>query len=90
VREGVDGFLADDAAQMAFLVDRVADLDRTAIRADVLDRFSARRMVDGYEEVYARVLSAARACAGRRPSTVPSPRPSDGLATGAAGRPDRA
>jgi glycosyltransferase involved in cell wall biosynthesis len=57
VRQGVDGFLADDAAQMAFLVDRVADLDRTAIRADVLDRFSARRMVDGYEEVYARVLS---------------------------------
>lgn len=56
VREAVDGFLADDAAQMAFLVDRVGDLDRAAIRADVLGRFSARRMVDGYEEVYARVL----------------------------------
>jgi glycosyltransferase involved in cell wall biosynthesis len=61
VRQGVDGFLADDAAQMAFLVERVAELDRAAIRADVIDRFSAGRMVDGYEEVYARVLSGGTA-----------------------------
>jgi glycosyltransferase involved in cell wall biosynthesis len=57
VRQGVDGFLADDAAQMAFQVEHVAELDRAAIRAYVLDRFSASRMVDGYEDVYARVLS---------------------------------
>ncbi len=57
VRQGVDGFLADDAEQMAFLVERVAELDRAAIRTDVRDRFSACRMVDGYEDVYARVLS---------------------------------
>jgi hypothetical protein len=56
VRHGVDGFLADDPAQMAFLVPRVADLDRAAIRSHALERFSARRMVDDYEEVYARVL----------------------------------
>lgn len=57
VRHGVDGFLADDATQMAFLTERVADLDRAAIRADVIQRFSAVRMVDGYEDVYARILS---------------------------------
>jgi glycosyltransferase involved in cell wall biosynthesis len=57
VRHGVDGFLADDPPQMAFLVDRVADLDRAAIRAHALKRFSARRMVDDYEAVYARMLA---------------------------------
>jgi glycosyltransferase involved in cell wall biosynthesis len=58
VRHGVDGFLADDPAQMAFLVDRVAELDRVAIRAHAREQFSARRMVDDYEEVYARVLAS--------------------------------
>jgi glycosyltransferase involved in cell wall biosynthesis len=57
VRHGVDGFLADDPAQMAFLVDRVAELDRAAIRAHALSEFSASRMVDDYEAVYARMLS---------------------------------
>ncbi|HVQ23098.1 MAG TPA: glycosyltransferase family 4 protein [Candidatus Saccharimonadia bacterium] len=65
VRHGVDGFLADDPTQMAFLTDRVADLDRTRIRADVIERFSAQRMVDGYEDVYAAVLSS-----GVRPSGI--------------------
>jgi hypothetical protein len=41
---------------MAFMVDRVASLDRDAIRASVIDRFSARRMADGYEALYARML----------------------------------
>ena len=59
VRHGVDGFLADDPPQMAFLVDRAAELDRAAIRSHALDRFSARRMVDDYEEVYARLLGAS-------------------------------
>lgn len=56
VRHGIDGFLADDPPQMSFLVDRVAALDRAAIRAAALERFSAERMVDDYEEVYERVL----------------------------------
>jgi hypothetical protein len=37
-------------------VDRVAELDRAAIRASVIDRFSAARMADGYEAVYAKML----------------------------------
>lgn len=57
VRHGIDGFLADDPPQMAFLVDRVAELDRAAIRSRALKLFSARRMVDDYEEVYARMLA---------------------------------
>jgi glycosyltransferase involved in cell wall biosynthesis len=57
IRHGVDGFLADDPQQMAFLVDRVADLDRAAIRARALKQFSASRMTDDYEEIYAHMLA---------------------------------
>ncbi|CAN5822741.1 glycosyltransferase family 4 protein [soil metagenome] len=57
VRDGIDGFLADDAAAMAARVEDVAGLDRFAIRASVLERFSAERMADGYEDVYARAVA---------------------------------
>ena len=56
IREGVDGFFGDDTAQLAFMVGRVAELDREAIRASVLDRFSAGRMADGYEAIYRSML----------------------------------
>ena len=56
IRDGIDGFFGDDVTGMAFRIDRVAELDRAAIRASVLDRFSVERMTDGYEAVYRRVL----------------------------------
>lgn len=56
IRDGVDGFFGDDVTELAFLVDRVGELDRAAIRASVIDRFSATRMADGYEALYARTL----------------------------------
>jgi glycosyltransferase involved in cell wall biosynthesis len=59
IRDGVDGFFGDDVTELAFLVDRVDELDRAAIRASVIDRFSATRMADGYEAVYAELLGLA-------------------------------
>jgi len=56
LREGIDGFFGDDAAGMAFMVDRVAELDRDAIRRSVVERFSAERMTDGYEAIYGTML----------------------------------
>ncbi len=56
IREGVDGFFGDDPAAMAFRVERVGELDRRAIRESVLSRFSAKRMADGYERVYMKLL----------------------------------
>ena len=38
------------------MVERVGELDREAIRASVLDRFSAGRMADGYEAIYRSML----------------------------------
>lgn len=57
IREGVDGFFGDDAAAMAFYADRLGALDRLAIRERVIERFSAARMTDRYEELYARMAS---------------------------------
>jgi glycosyltransferase involved in cell wall biosynthesis len=56
IRDGIDGFFGDDVTQLAFLADRVDELDRAAIRASVIDRFSATRMADGYEALYAGML----------------------------------
>ena len=56
VREGVDGYFGDDAQQLAFRIADVDTLDRDAIRASVLERFSATRMADGYLDVYRRAL----------------------------------
>jgi glycosyltransferase involved in cell wall biosynthesis len=64
IREGVDGFFGDDAAAIAFYADRVGALDRRAIRERVLDRFSAARMADRYEELYVRMLAGAGETAG--------------------------
>ncbi len=61
VRDGVDGLVDATVAALAERLDEVAGLDRRAIRASVLDRFSVARMTDGYEAVYARLRGAARA-----------------------------
>lgn len=58
IRDGVDGFFGDDVTAMALEVDRVGDLDREAIRASVIERFSVERMTDGYESVYRSALAA--------------------------------
>jgi len=59
IREGVDGFFGDDVTAMAFQIDRVAELDRQAIRGSVIERFSVERMTDGYEAVYRRILAGS-------------------------------
>jgi glycosyltransferase involved in cell wall biosynthesis len=56
IREGVDGFFGDDVIALAFQADRIAGLDRVAIRARVIDQFSAARMTDRYEALYRRLL----------------------------------
>jgi hypothetical protein len=57
IRDGVDGFFGDDAAAIAFYADRVGTLDRREIRERVVERFSAVRMTDRYEELYARMAA---------------------------------
>ena len=66
IREGVDGFFGDDAVAMAFFADRLGGLDRREIRERVIERFSAARMADRYEELYARMIAAAGGVSGAR------------------------
>jgi glycosyltransferase involved in cell wall biosynthesis len=64
LRDEIDGFIGDDARQLAYF-DRMLDgLDRAAIRASAIERFSVTRMVDGYEALY-RQLIAEHAVLGR-------------------------
>lgn len=77
IREGVDGFFCDDVTAFAFFLERVPGLDRTAIRSRVIDRFSATRMADRYQELYARMvdehaIAASREATATRRSLEPS------------------
>jgi glycosyltransferase involved in cell wall biosynthesis len=56
VDEGVTGFLADDVDQAVAGVSRAVLLDRQAVRAQAISRFSVDRMVDGYLAVYEEML----------------------------------
>lgn len=80
IREGTDGFFGDDASQLAFLLSRVADLDRGAIRSSAIDRFSATRMVDAYEAVYRDAMTSLEAT--MRPVPVFAPQPEQSMDIG--------
>ena len=56
IRDGIDGFFGDDVAELAYMVERVGDLDRAEISRSVRERFSAGRMTDGYEAIYRAAL----------------------------------
>jgi glycosyltransferase involved in cell wall biosynthesis len=56
VRDGVDGIIVGPDDDPIDALARVATLDRTAIREDVLRRFSADRMTDDYESIYRALL----------------------------------
>jgi glycosyltransferase involved in cell wall biosynthesis len=70
LRDGVDGFFGDDVTELAFLIERVDELDRAAIRASVIERFSARRMTDSYETLYARMLGLPTRSAEPEPAVA--------------------
>lgn len=65
IREGVDGFFCDDVTAFAYFLDKVPTLDRAAIRSRVIDRFSAARMADRYQELYARMVDEHAIAASR-------------------------
>jgi glycosyltransferase involved in cell wall biosynthesis len=59
IGDGVDGVLATDIASATAAVDCVGALDRAAIRASAVARFSRATMVDQYVDVYRSVLATA-------------------------------
>ena len=57
VDDGATGYLVDDHAGAVAAVDAVGRLDRRGIREVVRRRFDRAQMIDGYLEVYRRILS---------------------------------
>lgn len=56
VRDGVSGYVVNNAEEMAARVDNLDQIDARACREYVHDRFSVKRATDGYEEIYMKVL----------------------------------
>ena len=76
IEHGVTGFLVDDVSEATLAVERAGALDRAEIRRLALERFSPERMVDEYEQVYARLagrhLGRRLTSSGRPVSSVSS------------------
>jgi glycosyltransferase involved in cell wall biosynthesis len=74
IRDGIDGFFGDDVTELAYRVPDVEGLDRRAIRASVIERFSAERMADAYEALYRRVVAGEDASTEvATPTPTPTP-----------------
>jgi glycosyltransferase involved in cell wall biosynthesis len=59
VVDGEVGFIVTDLDEAVAAVQRIDQLDRSAVRKHVEDHFSAERMTDGYLRVYQEVLRRA-------------------------------
>lgn len=62
IEHGVTGFVIDDLDEMVAVVQGLGAPDRPAIRARVMERFSAERMVVGYEAAYRAAIDGFRPC----------------------------
>ncbi|MEU8326670.1 glycosyltransferase family 4 protein [Nonomuraea sp. NPDC048881] len=58
VKQGVNGYLADDPAQMAVFIDRADEISALDCRRDAESRFSLSLMVDRHEQLYRRLESS--------------------------------
>lgn len=56
IEDGGTGFLVRNVAEAVAAVGRVSEIDRTACRQRVQERFSIDTMIDGYERVYAQIF----------------------------------
>jgi glycosyltransferase involved in cell wall biosynthesis len=69
VDEGVTGFLAGSAEEMAAILARLRGFDRATCRRRAQARFGAARMIHEYERVYARAAAAGPHAAGAEESS---------------------
>ncbi|PIR82491.1 glycosyl transferase [Candidatus Kaiserbacteria bacterium CG10_big_fil_rev_8_21_14_0_10_59_10] len=57
VVHGKTGFVVENIGEMVAAVEKAGELDRAACRAHVLAHFNAKRMADGYEALYTRMIA---------------------------------
>lgn len=56
IKDGVSGFVVEDSEEMVEMVDKVDEIDRKGCRQYALSHFSNVNMVDGYEEIYKKII----------------------------------
>ena len=56
IKDGQTGFLVDSVPEAVRAVGRVSEIDRSACRSRVRQRFSIETMVEGYERVYSTIF----------------------------------
>lgn len=57
IRQGVNGFIAENTEQFVQMVQKVDELDRSKCREQVANKFSIERMVETYERIYERLVN---------------------------------
>lgn len=60
VAHGKTGFVVMNVDEMVEAVRRVGEIDRAECRRHALSKFSAKRMADGYEEIYRKAIAMKR------------------------------
>jgi glycosyltransferase involved in cell wall biosynthesis len=70
IAHGVSGFLCKSVAECVDAIAIVDQLDRRACRDHVLMNFTAKRMADGYEAVYQKILAEKYSRNGQRRDLV--------------------
>jgi len=56
IETGVTGFVVEDVEGMIEAVDAIGSIDRAKCRTHALTNFSAKKMTDGYEAIYRKLL----------------------------------
>ncbi len=56
VKTGETGFVVEDVEGMVDALSNIEAIDRKKCRQHVLDNFTARKMADGYEKIYHRLI----------------------------------
>ena len=57
IENGKSGYIVEDVSQMIEAVVNIPKVDREYCRKYVLNKFSVKNMVDGYEQIYNKILS---------------------------------
>jgi glycosyltransferase involved in cell wall biosynthesis len=60
VQNGKNGFVVSNIEEMITAVANIKEIDRKYCRQYALENFNANRMVDGYEEIYRKVINLTR------------------------------
>jgi glycosyltransferase involved in cell wall biosynthesis len=58
IKTGTTGYVVEDTDSMIDAVESIDTIDRHVCREHALKNFSAKKMCDGYEEIYKKLLSA--------------------------------